>query len=80
MIILIFIPEGSRILKLAEMKNYLVGFDAEKLRYNWKSVDPLANDLQSKYTKQCNTASGTAPPDWLSLSRSGFWQMKLANI
>ena len=30
------------------MKNYLGDFDAEKLSYNWKAADPLADDLQSK--------------------------------
>ena len=44
----LLIPEGSRILELVEMKNYLGDFDAEKLSYNWKSADPLADDLQSK--------------------------------
>jgi len=44
----LLIPEGSRILELAEMKHYLGGFDAEKLSYTWTPVDPCADDLQSK--------------------------------
>ena len=44
----LLIPEGSRILELAEMKHYLGGFDAEKLSYTWTPADPCVDDLQSK--------------------------------
>ena len=47
----LLIPEGSRILELAEMKHYLGGFDAEKLSYTWTPADPCADDLQSKVYK-----------------------------
>ena len=47
----LLIPEGSRILELAEMKHYLGGFDAEKLSYTWTPADPFADDLQSKVYK-----------------------------
>ena len=47
----LLIPEGSRILELAEMKHYLGGFDAEKLSYMWTPADQCADDLQSKVYK-----------------------------
>ena len=47
----LLIPEGSRILELAEMKHYLGGFDAEKLSYTWTPADPCVDDLQSKVYK-----------------------------
>ena len=47
----LLIPEGSRILELAEMKHYLGGFDAEKLSYTWTPADPCIDDLQSKVYK-----------------------------
>ena len=48
----LLIPEGSRILELAEMKHYLGGFDAEKLSYTWTPADPCVDDLQSKVYKK----------------------------
>jgi radical SAM superfamily enzyme YgiQ (UPF0313 family) len=44
----LLIPQGSRILELAEMEDYLGGFDAEKLSYAWTPADPRADDLQAK--------------------------------
>ena len=44
----LLIPQGSRILELAEMERYLGGFDAEKLSYTWASADPRADELQAK--------------------------------
>ena len=44
----LLIPQGSRILELAEMEHYLSGFDAEKLSYTWTPADPRADDLQAK--------------------------------
>ncbi len=44
----LLIPQGSRILALAEMEHYLSGFDAEKLSYTWTPADPRADDLQAK--------------------------------
>ena len=44
----LLIPQGSRILELAEMERYLGGFDAEKLSHIWTPADPRADELQSK--------------------------------
>ena len=47
----LLIPEGSRILELKDINQFLGDFDAEKLSYNWKSADPLADKLQSEVNK-----------------------------
>ena len=44
----LLIPQGSRILELVEMVDYLGGFDAEKLSYAWTPADPRADRLQAK--------------------------------
>ena len=44
----LLIPEGSRILELKDINQFLADFDAKKLSYNWKSAYPLADDLQTK--------------------------------
>ena len=44
----LLIPEGSRILELNEINQFLGGFDAKKLSYRWKSADPRVEELQSK--------------------------------
>ena len=44
----LLIPQGSRILELDEMADYLDGFDAEKLSYAWTPGDPRADHLQAK--------------------------------
>ena len=44
----LLIPEGSRILELKEMNQFLGDFDAEKLSYSWKSADQHVDELQSK--------------------------------
>ena len=48
----LLIPEGSRILELKDIDQFLADFDAEKLSYNWKSAYPLADDLQTKVYKE----------------------------
>ena len=47
----LLIPEGSRILELKDINRFLGDFDAEKLSYNWKPSDPLADELQSEVNK-----------------------------
>ena len=47
----LLIPEGSRILELKDVNQFLGDFDAEKLSYNWKPADPLADELQSEVYK-----------------------------
>ena len=44
----LLIPEGSRILELKEMNQFLGDFDAEKLSYSWESADQHVDELQSK--------------------------------
>ena len=47
----LLIPEGSRILELKDINQFLGDFDAEKLSYNWESVDPLADEMESEVNK-----------------------------
>ncbi|RDD62931.1 CUAEP/CCAEP-tail radical SAM (seleno)protein [Ferruginivarius sediminum] len=42
----LLIPQGSRILELDEMADYLGDFDSEKLSYAWAPGDPSADALQ----------------------------------
>ena len=44
----LLVPEGSRILELKDINQFLADFDAKKLSYNWKSAYPLLDDLQTK--------------------------------
>ena len=44
----LLIPEGSRILELTEMNQFIGDFDAEKLSYKWKPADQRVDELQSK--------------------------------
>ena len=44
----LLIPEGSRILELTEINQFLGDFDAEKLSYRWKPADTRVDELQSK--------------------------------
>ena len=47
----LLIPEGSRILELKDINQFLGDFDAEKLSYNWKPVEPLTDELQTEVYK-----------------------------
>jgi len=44
----LLIPEGSRILELTEINQFLGDFDSEKLSYRWKPADTRVDELQSK--------------------------------
>ena len=44
----LLIPEGSRILELTEINQFLGDFDAVKLSYRWKPADPRVDDMHSK--------------------------------
>ena len=44
----LLIPEGSRILELKDINQFLADFDAKKLSYSWKSADQHVDELQSK--------------------------------
>ena len=47
----LLIPQGSRILELKEVNQFLGDFDAEKLSYSWKSCEQSVDELQSKVYK-----------------------------
>ena len=44
----LLIPEGSRILELTEINQFIGDFDSEKLSYRWKPADTRVDELQSK--------------------------------
>jgi hypothetical protein len=41
----LLIPEGSRLLELAETRELVAAFDAESLVYPWKNADPRVDEL-----------------------------------
>ena len=44
----LLIPQGSRILELDDLDRWMDGFDAEKLTYRWRAIDPRADALQER--------------------------------
>lgn len=44
----LLIPQGSRILELADTGDWLDGFDAERLTYTWTPLDRRADALQAR--------------------------------
>ena len=42
----LLIPEGSRLLEVTELTNFITHFDEDALCYRWKHPDPRVDDLQ----------------------------------
>ncbi len=52
----LLVPQGSRLLELAEMRAHLGAFDAETLTYRWTHPDPRVDDLQREVMALVGTA------------------------
>lgn len=61
----LLIPNGSRILELKEINQFLGNFDPEKLSYNWKPENKRVDELQSKVyeTIQLGVSEGSKRRD-----------------
>ena len=42
----LLIPQGSRLLELAELQPHLAGYHADALSYHWRNPDPAVDELQ----------------------------------
>ncbi len=59
----LLIPEGSLLLELPELSEFLEGFDAGALSYAWRHPDPRVDDLQQSVSRVVEDADGASRRD-----------------
>jgi hypothetical protein len=67
----LLIPEGSRLLELAEIRNLVEPFDAQALFYPWKNIDPHVDVLSAQV--QLIAADGEKRKEPRSASFERIW-------
>jgi radical SAM superfamily enzyme YgiQ (UPF0313 family) len=68
----LLIPEGSRLLELAEVRRFVGNFDAQSLVYPWKHADPRLDELSE--TVQALAAEGDRRKDSRSVVFQRIWK------
>jgi radical SAM superfamily enzyme YgiQ (UPF0313 family) len=65
----LLVPEGSLLLERADLREHLGPYDAERLSYPWRSVDPAADQLQGRLSALVQQSAAAQEATGLTFAR-----------
>ena len=58
----LLLPEGSLLLERPDMREHLGAYDAERLSYTWRSIDPDSDRLQARLAALVEQSAAAQEP------------------